>query len=216
MVMASRVQALLDGKKADAEALASAAMSDDGVLEALLDEVSPQSRNSKRRYNSFKVLSLIGERHPARLYPRWDYLEALLRSSNDPSRYIAVNLLPLLAGVDRENRWAGVLKDYLALTRFPSLPLAGHAVMGCSVVARMRPEFRDEITASLLSLGRSRMPTERKALLNAYAVESLGGYFADAPDKKAIVSFVRSQTKSKSPKGRKAAELFLKKYARHR
>lgn len=216
MAMAAGVQALLQGKKVDTEALAMAAMKDDGVLSALLDEVSPQSRNSKRRYNSFKVLMMLGDKDPVRLYPRWDYLEALLRSSNEPSRYIAVNLLPLLAGVDRENRWAGILKDYLALTRSPSLPLAGHAVMGCGILAKLKPEFQGEVTACLLSLERSRMPAARKALLGAYAVESLGNYFSDAADKKAIISFVRSQLDSKSPKGRKAAQLFLKKNARMR
>jgi len=200
----------------DADALAAAATKDEGVLDALLDEVSPQSRNSKRRYNSFKVLMLLGQREPARLYPRWDYLEALLRSSNEPSRYIAVNLLPLLAGVDRENRWAGILKDYLAFTRTPNLPLAGHAVMGCGILAKMKPEFQGEITACLLSLESARVPAERRALLKAYAVESLEAYFSEASEKKIILSFVRNQLKSRSPKGRKAAELFLKKHAKRR
>jgi len=210
------MKALLEGKKVDADALAMAAIEDEGVLGALLDEISPQSRNSKRRYNSFKVLKRLGETAPARLYPRWNYLEALLRSSNEPSRYIAVSLLPLLAGIDRENRWAGILKDYLALTRAPNLPLAGHAVIGCGILAKMKPEYQGEITACLLSLGNARVPVERRALLKAYAVESLGTYFSEAREKKIIISFVRSQLKSKSPKGRKAAELFLKKNARRR
>lgn len=88
--------------------------------------------------------------------------------------------------------------------------------MGCGILAKLKPEFQVEVTACLLSLERSRMPAARKALLSAYAVESLGNYFSDASDKKAVISFVRSQLDSKSPKGRKAAQLFLKKNARMR
>lgn len=212
--MAAGIQALLDGKMVETDALALAAIRDEEVLGALLDEVSPQSRNSRRRYNSFKALVRVGEISPSSLYRRWDYLEALLGSSNEPSRYIAVNLLPLLAGVDVENRWGRILKEYLALTLHQNLLLAGHAVTGCGAVARARPEFRAEITDCLLSLDRARIPAERSAILKAYAVESLARYFEEAPRKRAILSFVRDQMKSRSPKGRKAAELFLRKYAK--
>jgi len=136
----------------------------------------------------------------------------LLRSSNDPSRYIAAEILPLLAGVDREGRWGTILDDYAGLTRAPNLPLASHAVLGLGLVARARPEYRERVTAALLSLGKARIREERKALLKAYAIESLGNYFDGTSRKDAVLTFVRGQLKSKSPKGRKAAELFLRKY----
>jgi hypothetical protein len=213
MAMADPIKTLLAGTKVDEVALTAAAINNKEALDALLDEISPQSRDSKRRYNSFKVLIMLAKSEPASLYPRWDYLEALFRSSNEPSRYIAVTLIPLLAGVDRENRWDGILKEYLALTRYPNLPLAGHAVMGCGILAKVKPKFRGEVTACLLSLEKAHIKAERRALLNAYAVEAFAEFFSESTDKKAIISFVRSQLKSKSPKGRKAAGLFLKKNA---
>lgn len=214
--MASRASPLLEEDDIDVEAIASAASEDGALLSALLDEIAPQSRNSKRRYNSLRVLKKMGEASPSALYMHWDYLEALLRSSNEPSRYIAVDLLPLLAGADREGKWDGIVDDYIALTRALSLPLAGHAVMGLGLLAAARPAYRGKITAALLSLGKARMKEERKALLKAYAIESLGMYFGEAEEKGAIVSFVKGQLKSRSPKGRKAAELFLKTHGKQR
>ena len=208
--MASRASPLLEESDIDVEAIASAACEDETLLNALLDEVAPQSRNSKRRCNSLRVLRKMGEMAPSSLYPRWDYLEALLRSSNEPSRYIAAEILPLLAGVDRAGRWDGILGDYVALTRAPNLPLAGHAVLGLGLLAGARSEYRERVTAALLSLDKARIKEERKALLKAYAIESFGMYFDGAGEKNAILSFVRVQLKSKSPKARKAAELFLK------
>jgi hypothetical protein len=212
--MASRASPLLEENDIDVEAIASAACEDEALLNALLDEVSPQSRNSKRRCNSLRVLKKMGETAPASLYKRWDYLEALLRSSNEPSRYIAADILPLLAGVDREGRWDGILDDYVALTRAPNLPLAGHAVLGLGLLAGARPEYRGRVTTALLSLDKARIREERKALLKAYAIESFGMYFGEAGEKNAILCFVRGQLKSKSPKGRKSAELFLKKHGK--
>jgi hypothetical protein len=212
--MASRASLILEDNDIDIEAIASAACEDETLLNALLDEVAPQSRNSKRRCNSLKVLRKMGETAPASLYPRWDYLEALLRSSNDPSRYIAAEILPLLASVDREGRWSRILSDYVTLTRAPNLPLAGHAVIGLGLLAEARQEYRERVTTALLSLDKARIKEDRKALLKAYAIESFGMYFDDAGEKNAILSFVRDQLKSKSPKGRKAAELFLKKHGK--
>lgn len=212
--MASRASPLLEESDIDLEALASAACEDEALLNALLDEVAPQSRNSKRRCNSLRVLKKMGETAPASLYPRWDYLEALLRSSNEPSRYIAADILPLLAGVDREDRWGGILDDYVALTRAPNLPLAGHAVLGLGLLAGARPEYRERVTAALLSLDKARIREERKALLKAYAIESFGMFYGDSGANDAVISFVRGQLNSKSPKARKAAELFLKRHGK--
>jgi hypothetical protein len=214
--MASRASPLLEESDIDIDAIASAACEDEALMSALLDEIAPQSRNSKRRYNSLRVLKKLGETSPASLYPRWDYLEALLRSSNEPSRYIAVEILPLLAGVDREAKWDRILEDYISLTRAPNLPLAGHAVLGLGPLAGARPEYRERITAALLSLDRARIKEGRKVLLKAYAIESLDMYCGDAGANEAILSFVKAQLKSKSPKGRKAAELFLKKHGKMR
>jgi hypothetical protein len=209
--MASQASPLLEESDIDAEAIASAACEDEVLLSALLDEVAPQSRNSKRRCNSLKVLKKMGAMAPSSLYPRWDFIEALLRSSNEPSRYIAAELLPLLAGVDREGRWGGILGDYITLTRSQNLPLAGHAVLGLGSLAATRPEYRETVTAALLSLGKARMREERKALLKAYAIESFGMYCCGTGKDAAVLSFVKDQLKSRSPKGRRAAELFLKK-----
>jgi len=49
-------------------------------------------------------------------------------------------------------------------------------------------------------------------MLRAYAIEAFNKYFEEASDKKRILDFVKAQLESKSPKTRKVAKEFFKKW----
>lgn len=53
---------------------------------------------------------------------------------------------------------------------------------------------------------------DRKELIKSYAIEGFDEYFEEAEEKERITEFVRLQLNSESPRTRKAAKRFLKKW----
>lgn len=93
----------LIGNKIRVEEAASKAIEDSELLSELLEGIT--SKKDESRFNSYHVLLNISEYNPEILYPKWDYLADLLKSDNQYSRYIAINLLANLVKVDTEKRF---------------------------------------------------------------------------------------------------------------
>lgn len=53
---------------------------------------------------------------------------------------------------------------------------------------------------------------KQKELIKGYAIEAFNEYFAEIKDKGKILEFVKNQLKSTSPKTRKKAKQFLKRW----
>jgi len=64
----------------------------------------------------------------------------------------------------------------------------------------------------LLSVDNTHHESERKDLVKSYAIEALGEYFEEAENKEQIVKFVEKQLQAQSPRARKKAKEFLKKW----
>jgi hypothetical protein len=69
------------------EAAAEMTLKDEKVLQELLDGVL--SKKDEVRYGSFKALNILSEKHPEKLYGKWDFFADLLRSDNTHHKYIA-------------------------------------------------------------------------------------------------------------------------------
>ena len=68
------------------------------------------------------------------------------------------------------------------------------------------------ITTKLLNIDRTHYDPDRKDLIKGYAIEAFSEYFEEAENKKGIIEFVKNQLKAKSPRTRKKAKEFLKKW----
>jgi hypothetical protein len=142
----------LKEKRIDAEALARAASEDEELLTALLDEVSPQSRNSKRRYNSFKVLKMVGEASPSSLYRRWDYLEALLRSGATIVEFNTVrkHISAVKGGMLARAAYPANLSGYLLMTsERASLTFLARAVPVAGLISSTPGMVRESTCTSI-------------------------------------------------------------------
>ena len=91
------------------------------------------------------------------------------------------------------------------------LPVAGIS----GKIAKAKPHLEEKITNKLLSIDKAHHISERKDLIKSYAIESFSEYFEEAKNKKKIIEFVKSQLKSKSPRTRKKAREFLKKWTKN-
>jgi hypothetical protein len=174
-----------------------------GLLEAL------KSRDDTERYGSFEVLLRLSERQPELLYPCWDFLAEMLDSANAYWKLIAVRLIANLTSVDTENRFEKIFDKYYNLLN-DSVIVAGHITANSGKIAWAKPKLQAEITARLLNIDKTSQ--KHKDLVKAGAIDSFGEFFAESSDKEKIMEFVKQQLTGESPKTRKMAREFLKKW----
>ena len=198
----------LDKKDINVESLAERALADQGVLPELLDGIL--ANKDFIRFNSFKVLLFISEKHPEALYPKWDFLAGLLDSNNSYLKYIAIYLIANLAQVDVEARLERIFERLYSILDGEGTITAAHLARNSGKIARAKPELRAKITQRLMNIDRTHQG-KQKELIKGHAIEAFDEYFEEAESQPEIIEFVKKQLQSKSPKTRKLAREFLKK-----
>jgi hypothetical protein len=168
-----------------------------------------KSKDDMERYGSFETLLRLSEEQPDFLYPEWDFLAEMLDSDNAYWKLIAVRLIANLTTVDIENRFESIFDKYYNLLN-DSVIVAGHITANSGKIARAKPGLQDKITARLLNIDKTSQ--EHKDLVKAGAIDSFGEFFAESNDKEMIMEFVKQQLECESPKTRKKAKEFLKKW----
>ena len=168
-----------------------------------------KSKNETERYNSFKVLLLISEEHPEVLYSKWDFFIDMIDSDNAYWKLSAVRIIANLTRVDTENRFEEIFNKYYNLLN-DSVIVAGHITANSGKIAKAKPKLQTEITNKLFNIDKTNQ--KHKELIKAGAIESFSEYFEESKDKKKIIEFVNKQLNCESPKTRKKAKEFLKKW----
>jgi len=169
------------------------------------------SKKDEIRSNSFKILMRVSGEQPKVLYPKWDYLAELLDSDNHYHRYISINVLANLAVVDTENKFEKIFDKYFSNIEGDRTMVAGQAALNSGKIAKVKPNLQTKITNRLLNIDRTHRGKQID-LIKAYVIEAFNEYFEESSDKKKILGFVDAQLESKSPKTKKLANEFLKKW----
>ena len=195
--------------KVDVKNITEKAIKDEKLLSKLLDEIL--SKDDEVRFNSFKILMRISEEYPGVLYPKWDCLADLLDSDNHYRRFIGINLLANLATIDTKNKFEKTFDRYFSQIDSDRTMVAGQAVLNSGKIAKAIPNLQTKITNKLLNIDKI-YHGKQTNLMKAYAIEAFDEYFEEASDKEKILDFVKIQLESKSPKARKAAKEFLKRW----
>lgn len=183
------------------------ALKDESALSELLEAL--KSKDDTERYGSFEVLLRLSEEQPELLYPRWDFLANMLDSDNTYWKLIAVRLIANLTKVDTEDRFEKIFNKYYNLLN-DSVIVAGHITANSGKIARAKPKLQAEITDKLLNIDKTSQ--KHKDLIKSGAIDSFDEYFGESKDKERIVEFVKQQLNCESPKTRKKAKEFLKKW----
>ncbi|MCK4636703.1 MAG: hypothetical protein KAT49_02360 [Methanomicrobia archaeon] len=197
----------LDKKDVNIESVAKKALRDGKVLSELSEGLL--SKKDTIRYNSFKVLLLISEEHPELLYPKWDFFAELIDSDNSYRKLIAVRLIAKLTKIDTENKFEEIFDKYYNLLN-GSVIVAGHITANSGKIAKAIPKLQTKITNELLNIDKTNQ--KHKDLIKSGAIQSFSEYFEESKDKEKIIEFVRAQLDCGSPKTRKIAKEFLKKW----
>lgn len=185
------------------------ALRDDDVLSELLEGIL--SKQDEIRFNCHQVLMNLTEMQPEVLYPNWDYLADLLDSDNHYHRYIAINLLANLVEADTEDKFEEIFDKYFSNVDGDRTMVAGQAALNAGKIAKAKPNLQKKITDKLLNIEKTHRGNQVE-LIKAYVIEAFNEYFDEAVDKCRIIDFVKAQLESQSPKTRKVAKEFLKKW----
>jgi hypothetical protein len=197
--------------EAAAKELAKKAVEDKGLFAELLQRIL--SKDDRTRYTSFKALMFISEERPELLYPHWNYFANMLDSENTHSKYIAIYLIASLTRVDTESKFEKIFDRYYRLLDDKSIIPSAHVARNSGKIVKAKPELQAKITGKLLSIDGTHHKLSHKELIKSEAIEAFDEYFGEAKDRKKIMAFVKEQLKSKSPKARKNASEFLKRWS---
>ena len=200
----------LSSKSINIKDVAKKALEDKAALSELLEGVL--SKKEKIRFNCFKVLLFISEKHPKVLYPQWDFFADLLTSPNTYFKYIAIYIIANLTRRDPKNRFEKIFNKYYGLLDDESVIPPSHVAANSAKIAKAKPELQTKITNRLLRIDKTHHQPERKDLIKGYVIEAFSELFQGAKNKKRMLQFVREQLKSKSPRTKKKAKEFLRKW----
>jgi len=193
----------------DIEKIIEKAISDDILSDELLQGVL--SKKDEIRSKNFKILLQISKIHPRILYLKWDFLADLLISDNHFHRYISINLLANLASVDSNNKFEEIFDRYFGNIESNRTMVAGQTALNSGKIAKEIPNLRPKITNLLLNIDKIHHGKQTE-LMKGYAIEAFNEYIEVSKNKKEILNFVKTQLKSNSPKTKKLAKEFLKKW----
>ena len=178
----------LDEKNMDVEGLAGNALTDEELFQELL--LSVRSKDNTIRQNSFKTLQVIAEKKPEILYPKWDFFQEMLFSSNNYHKFIAIYILASLTRVDEDNKFNKIFDDYFGILAGDKAMTASHVALNSSVIALNKPELKSKIIDQLMNID-SIHQGKQKELIKAYAIEALMKIQPEAEDKEKIEEFVQ-------------------------
>ena len=198
----------------DPQMMALHALSNRRALHDLLDGISPKTQKSIIRESSSKAVLYLSEQQPEVLLPYWAYFVKLLKSDNGFSKYVAVHVIANLVTAGDDGRFEKSFSTFYKLLDDESVMVASHVAGVSGQIARAKPLLQPKITQRLLAITQTHFPAERQALIISYAIPSLDEYFADssAREQDRILGFVQQQIDCASPKTRRLAKDFVKKW----
>ena len=201
----------LINKQIDVEKAAGKVLADNAVLSELLAGI--QSPQDPTRYNSFKVILFISEKHPGILYPQWHLFEKMLESNNSYFKDIAIQIIANLTKIDTESRFEQLSDKYFGELGSDKTMTAAHIASNAGKIVRAKPVLQSKITDKLLHIDKI-YHGKQTDLIKGHAIEAFSQYFGEtiAKDKDLILEFVSNEQVSRSPRTRKIAKDFLKKF----
>jgi hypothetical protein len=198
----------------DPETMAQHALTNPHALQDLLDGISPKTQKSVIRESSSKAILYLSVQHPEVLLPHWAYFVKLLKSDNGFSKYVAIHTIANLVSAGDEGRFEKSFNAFYKLLDDESVMVASHVAGVSGQIARAKPALRPKITQRLLGIPQTHFPADRQALIISYALLSLDEYFADAAprDQDRILAYAQQQLDCASPKTRRLAKDFIRKW----
>lgn len=198
----------LGRKEAEAEDIADRAIDDSEFLVEIFSGIT--SKNPRVRFNSIKILRIVSEKDPQKLYPKIDFFVDLLDSENNIFKWNAIDVIANLTSVDSKKRFDVIFKRFYDLLLDESMVTAGHVIDSSGKIARAKPYLQDRITRELLKVEGIRYKTsECRNILLGKVITSFSQYVDQIGNKEEMISLVRRQLDNSRRATKAKAEKFL-------
>jgi hypothetical protein len=178
------------------------------IFEALTDL---DSNKEKLRYKAFNILLALSENSPELLYPEWGKLVKILNKEEVSNKYVAIPIIANMTSVDKENKFDEIFELFYELLNHESPVVSPHIARQSGKIIKAKPYLQKNIITKLLSTDEKSF-CRHKELLKSYVIDALDECFSFLENKEQVIQFVEKQVDSKSPKTKKRAREFLKKY----
>jgi hypothetical protein len=178
------------------------------IHEALIDL---DSNKEKLRNKAFNILLPLSATSPEKLYSEWDKLIKILNKKEVSNKYVAIPLIANLISIDKENKFDQIFDDFYELLNHESPVVSPHIAGQSGKIIKYKPYLQKDILEKLLSTD-EKSDCRHKELLKSYVIDALAECFNVIKNKDQVIRFVEKQISSKSPKTKKRAREFLKKY----
>lgn len=197
----------LKDKNADVEKIAKKAIKNGKLIPELIENL--KIKDETIRHNSHKTLVIVTEQKPELVYRYWNFLEDMLEGKNTYWRLSAAKIISNLTLADVENKFDRIFDEYYDLLN-DSIIIAANITAYSGKIAKAKPHLEDKITNILLKIDKTEQ--KHKGLMSAGVIDTFDKIFKESKNKKKILKFVKKQLNCDSPKTRKIAEEFLKKW----
>ena len=178
-----------------------------------LDFTDLLSKDPKIKYPFAKKLLAFARENPAEIYPNLDFFIELLDNENKIIKWTAIDIIEILARVDRAKKIDKLMSKIFGLLSAGNLITANHAIAALTDIAMSKPEHRTEITNALLGVEHCDYDTDEcRNIAIGKVILAISMYFDELDDKETTIECVRRQTKNTRNATRKKAEQFLRKY----
>jgi hypothetical protein len=193
------------------EDLAERARRDSVLLATVFEGVS--SSDPKLRFRSAKILNLMSQKEPGKLYPKIDFFINLL-DSDSILKWNAIDVMANLASKDVNGRFEEIFGKFYGLLQEGSLITAGHVAANSWKIVDAKPELENRITEQLLKIEKTRLPTEEcRNILMGHTILCFDRYFDRIQDKDEVITFVKRQKNNSRNATKTKAQKFLKKHS---
>lgn len=164
-------------------------------------------------YHSYYILSKASQLKPGLFYKYWDDFVSLLNHKNSYHRDFALVLLANLTKVDKDNKFAPIFDDYFIHINDAKFSTARHCVQSTAKILVNKEELTLDIVNILLDVdNRCDFPEKQKALLKSDIIHLFHEHYEKINNKEDINIFVENELDSISPKTRKKAIEFIRRY----
>ena len=215
MASRSRTDALIEEisvKDVDVDKFVHLALSDDRARDEIVKQMVTHP-HIMVYYHCYYVVDKASRQRPDLFYPYWPEIAALLQHPNSYHRDFALTVIANLTQVDQDDRFAGIYDDYFAHVNDDKFMTGQCCIQNSVKIFRHKPELRERILALLLDMDRCCTYTEKqKAVLRADILDVLDEVYAEVQDKPEVNAFIENSISSLSPKTRRKAKDFVKKY----
>jgi len=167
-------------------------------------------KNPKVKYGVAKQFKIIAQENPSELYPFLDKFIPLLDNENNVIKWTAINVIGLLAKVDKENKIDPLLSKLYKQLNCGKLITVNHIIECLINISLAKPEYKDKTVKELLKIQNYEYDTDEcKNIIYEKIIEAFDKIVENINKNKDVKTFIEKQSHNTRNSVKKKAEKLL-------